>query len=59
MAAVISSKRLFGPRMILIVIATLIGTYFSDSVFGSAMEIMGKEYSTLNDEGRGSTALRC
>ena len=57
-AAVISSKRLFGPRMILIVIATLIGTYFSDSVFGSAMEIMGKEYSTLNDEGRGSTVLR-
>lgn len=57
-AAVISSKRFFGFRMIIIVIATLIGTYFSDSVFESAMEIMGKQYSTLNDEGRGSTVLR-
>lgn len=55
---VISSKRLFGARMIIIVIATLIGTYFSDSVMGSAMEVMGKQYSNLDGEGRGSTVLR-
>lgn len=54
----ISSKQLFGSRMILIVLATLIGTYFSDSVLSSAMGIMGKEYSTLFDEGHGSSVLR-
>lgn len=56
--AVVSSKQLFGYRMILIVIATLIGTYFSDSFFESAAEVMGRQYSTLNDEGRGSSFLR-
>lgn len=56
--AVISSKRLFGPRMILIVIATLVGTYFSDSVFDSAIEVMGKQYTSINADGRGSSVLR-
>lgn len=56
--AVISSKSIFGKNMMLIVIATLIGTYFSDTLLGSAMEIVGKDYPTILEEGAGSSILR-
>lgn len=56
--AVVSSKQLFGYRMILIVIATLIGVYYSDSIFDFALEIMSREYSSLDEEGHGSSVLR-
>lgn len=55
----ISPKILFGKRMVIVVIITLIGTYFSDSFLDSANEFMGGEYEEiLEEEDTGSSIMR-
>lgn len=47
---------MLNKRMFLLVVATMIATYFSDSIMGGASELMGKEYDI--NEGRGSSVPR-
>lgn len=56
LAFVVSSEKLYGKGMLLVVLATLVGVSFSDAILGSAMEIIGKQY--VVEEGQGSTVLR-
>lgn len=54
----ISSKHVYGKGMLLIVLGTVIGTMFSDSVFAVAGQLMDKDYSESLQNGKGSSILR-
>lgn len=54
-----STEKIFGKGMAIIVLATLIGTYFSDFILGEANELMDNEYGdALTEDGGGSSILR-
>lgn len=54
-----SKEKILGKGMIIVVLATLIGTYFSDFMLGEANELMGGDYGdSLNREDAGTSIMR-
>lgn len=54
-----SKDKILGKGMIIVVLATLVGTYFSDFMLGEANELMGGEYEdALNQEDAGASIIR-
>lgn len=54
----LSKEKIFGKGILLVVLLTMIGTYFSDAILGSAADIMDKEYARLSDDNAGSSLMR-
>lgn len=50
-AFIISTKKLYGKWMFIIVLATLVGTRFSDALMGQAMDMIDKQYTIQENTG--------
>lgn len=54
----VSSKTFWDKRMIIFIIITVIGTYFSESVFSMLNSSMDKDYTEALESGSGSNYIR-
>ena len=54
----VSSKKIYGKGMILILMATLVGTVYSDSIIPGVSDIMGKDYTEAFAIGTGASVIR-
>lgn len=57
-ALMISSDEFFSKKTFLFIILTIIGVYYSESVFETLGSVMDKDYTESLEEGTGSTVLR-